>query len=188
MHFARIFPFGSGRSPPAPATSLLELDSGRHHHHLLLLFLVLRACSTSSLVEAANSTHNYQHCCSVCVWRTEAPYNKTGQGKRIWIKVCNLPPWNLVITPSRAHSIISRTSFTHARNTIITSTQQYGKRSSLSHLITNFSNIWWWANWTPQIVSTNCFPVCWIFIQKNGSISSHLEWLLMISILILQAN
>ena len=39
MHFTRIFPFGSGRSPPAPATSLLELDSGRHHHHLPLLLL-----------------------------------------------------------------------------------------------------------------------------------------------------
>ena len=119
---------GGAPQPPTPATSLLELCSGRHHHLLLLL----GSQSLLHLLLAGGSQLHTQlpallQC--VCVWRTEAPYNKTGQGKRIWIKVCNLPPWNLLITPSRAPSIISRTSFTHATHTIITSTQQYGKRS-----------------------------------------------------------
>ena len=143
MHFTRIFPFGSGRSPPAPNPS-----------HLLVRALFWEAPPPpppSWFSEPAPpppcwrqpTPHTITSIVAVCV--CEEPRHlitRRVRGKESGSRFAICLPGTCLSHPAALPpSFHAHRSHTHATHTIITSTQQYGKRSSLSHLIRNFTNI-----------------------------------------------
>ena len=141
MHFTRIFPFGSGRSPPAPATSLLELDSGRHHHHLPLLLLGSQSL-LHLLLGGGSQLNTPLPALLQCV--CEEPRHlitRRVRGKESGSRFAICLPGTCLSHPgAQPPSFHAHRSHTHATHTIITSTQQWKEDLTFTP-IKKFTNI-----------------------------------------------